>query len=295
MSRGIRTLALSSVVIVAGAIVWIGWPKPQAVNAATESAPKPTIPAGHAAVEQTKSPQSSVAHSTSTKRISLGNKAFLVNMTPPDYESDAGTYIDSRLKDARNGNSQASYEIYARVSSCERALNPGDADEYKAYASMGAGAQYSKRVENEIERCKSLINRTDVTSENWLSLAAAQGSIEARLMYARDPQAAIGTFTDALTDPNKIIDYRQNAVSYLNESIRTGNVDSIEALANIYSRGIIAERSNEKSLSYWLTLQRVNPSDYTSNSIKALSNQLQPDQIQRAEIESQEIYRSCCK
>lgn len=295
MSRGIRTLALSSVVIVVGAIVLIGWPKPQAVNVATEFPAKPTIPTRRGAVEQTPPLQSSVAQSTSTKRISLGAKAFLVNMTQPDYESDAGTYIDSRLKTARNGNSQASYEIHARIASCERALNPGDADEYKAYASMGAGAQYSKTVEKEIERCKSLIGRTDVTSENWLSMAAAQGSIGARLMYARDPQAAIGTFTDALTDPNKIIEYRHNTVSYLNESIRSGNVDSIEALANIYSRGIIAERSNEKSLGYWLTLQRVNPSEYTSNSIKALSNQLQPDQIQRAETESQEIYRSCCK
>lgn len=228
-------------------------------------------------------------------RITLGPKAFLIDIKSPEYEGDAARYIDNRMQRSQAGDSQASYEIHARVASCKRALNPGDDDEYKAYSSIGLAEQFSRRIELEIENCKAISERTDITRENWLSLAAAQGSIEARLMYAQDPRAAIGDLTEVLSDPGRLIDYRQNAVGYLTESVSSGNVDSIEALATLYDRGIVAERSATKSLGYWMALQRVHPSPYSAESIKRLSGSMQIEQLTRAQQLSNEVYRSCCE
>ena len=232
---------------------------------------------------------------TVNARIALGPKAFLIDIKSPEYKGDATNYINERIQRSKTGDSQASYEIHARVSSCKRALDPGDDGEYKVYSSMGLAEQFSRRIEEEIENCKTIAERTDIMGENWLSLAATQGSIEARLMYAQNPRAAIGDLTEVLSDPSRLIDYRRNAVEYLSESVSSGNVDSIEALANIYDRGIVAERSYTRSLGYWMALQRVHPSQYSAESISRLSSSMQTEQIIRAQELSKEVYRSCCE
>lgn len=226
--------------------------------------------------------------------MALGGKAFLLRIDSPHYEGDASEYIDKRIASARAGNAQSSYEIYNRIASCKRALNSGDADEYKAYASAGLGKQYSRKIEQEIDHCQGLMGRTELGNENWLSLAAAQGSIEARLIFAKDPKAIVGNLTETLKDPERITNYRKDAVNYLSESVSQGSVDSIEALADIYDRGIIAEKSPEKSLAYWLAYQRAQPNSQSAASIARLSKLLQPSQIKRSNEMSEDIYRSCC-
>lgn len=232
---------------------------------------------------------------TVNARITLGPKAFLIDIRPPEYRGDATNYIDQRMQRSKSGDGQASYEIHSRLASCKRALDPGDDSEYKVYSSMGLAEQFSRRIEEEIENCKAIAQRTDITGENWLSLAAAQGSIEARLMYAQNPRAAIGNLTEVLSDPSRLIDFRRNAVEYLDESVSSGNLDSIEALANIYDRGIVAERSYTRSLGYWMALHRVHPSQYSAESISRLSSSMQAEQIIRAQEISGEIYQSCCQ
>jgi TPR repeat protein len=225
-------------------------------------------------------------HQSIESTVALGGKAFLLKIETPHYEGDASEYIDRRIAAARAGDAQSSYEIHNRIASCKRALNSGDADEYKAYASVEIG--------QEIGHCQGLIGRTELGDENWLSLAAAQGSVEARLIFAKDPKAIIGNLTEALKDPERIANYRRDAIDYLNESVSQGSVDSIEALADIHDRGIIADKSPEKSLAYWLAYQRANPNSQSAASIARLSKLLQPNQIERSNEMSEAIYRSCC-
>ncbi|WP_155760299.1 hypothetical protein [Stenotrophomonas maltophilia] len=225
-------------------------------------------------------------HQSIESTVALGGKAFLLKIETPHYEGDASEYIDRRIAAARAGDAQSSYEIHNRIASCKRALNSGDADEYKAYASVEIG--------QEIGHCQGLIGRTELGDENWLSLAAAQGSVEARLIFAKDPKAIIGNLTEALKDPERITNYRRDAIDYLNESVSQGSVDSIEALADIHDRGIIADKSPEKSLAYWPAYQRAHPNIQSAASIARLSKLLQPNQIERSNEMSEAIYRSCC-
>lgn len=286
-------------IVVTGAIVATSWLTYDASNArggkegeAPHSEGK-TAPAAAMAETNIRQPLGSTAQSAGS-RATLGGKAFLLKIDTPHHEGDASEYIDKRIAGSRAGNGQSSYEIYTRIASCKRALNPGDANEYKAYASAGLGEQYSRNIEQELERCKGLIGRTELGAENWLSLAAAQGSVEARLIFAKDPVAIIGDLTQALKDPERIVNYRTDAVNYLNESVSQGSIDSIEALAEIYDRGIIAEKSPEKSLAYWVAYQRVQPNSQSAASIARLSKMLQPDQIKQSNAMAEDIYRSCC-
>ncbi|HFF5967072.1 hypothetical protein [Stenotrophomonas sp. SMYL20] len=228
-------------------------------------------------------------------RVYLEGNAFLLKMDIPEMEDEATAYVDDRLARSKRGDGQASYEIFTRISSCRRALDPGDSEEYKAYASVGLGGQFSERVEREIELCKGLNSRDDITSENWLALAAEQGSIEARLMYARNPREVVGDLSNALKNPEEIINYRTNAVRYLQESVSTGSVDSMEALANIYDRGILAEKSPEQSLAYWLAYDRLNRNELSTTAINRISVDLSPDQSQAAREMAGKILNSCCK
>ncbi|WP_312708495.1 hypothetical protein [Stenotrophomonas sp.] len=233
-------------------------------------------------------------HNAAASQIALGRRAFRIEMTQSDFHGDAVQFIEDQLENSKAGDAQASYLIHSRVSSCKQALDPGDDSEYRAYASIGLGANFSKRIEQEIENCQTLAARQDILAVNWLALAAAQGSIEARLVYAQNPQAAIGTLRDVLSDPEKLVEYRRNVVDYLKDSASQGNVDSIEALATIYERGIVATRSREKSLAYWMALHRANPNDYSRESVKRLSMGMDVDQFGRSQELSRAIYRSCC-
>lgn len=286
-------------IVVAGAIAatsWLVYNSSDATEGKGNEAPHSkgkTAPAAAVSETSVHQPIGSSAQSTGS-RVALGGKAFLLKIDAPHYEGDASEYIDKRIASARAGNAQSSYEIHTRIASCKRALNPGDAEEYKAYASAGLGDQYSRNIEQEIERCKGLIGRADLGDENWLSLAAAQGSVEARLIFAMDPKSIIGDLTEALKDPERIVNYRKDAVNYLNESVSQGSIDSMEALADIYDRGIIAEKSPEKSLAYWLAYQRVQPNSQSAASVARLSKLLQPGQIKQSNVMAEDIYRSCC-
>lgn len=119
--------------------------------------------------------------------------------------------------------------------------------------------------------------------------------MEARLVYAQDPRAALGTFAEVLSDPGKLIEYRRNAVDYLMESSSRGNVDAIEALANIYDRGILAEQSKERSLAYWMAFHRANPTAYSMESVNRLSHGMDAEQLARSQELSNGVYRSCCE
>ncbi|WP_447782344.1 hypothetical protein [Stenotrophomonas riyadhensis] len=228
-------------------------------------------------------------------RFYLEGNAFLLKMDIPEMEGEATAYIDDRLARSKRGEGQASYEIFTRISSCRRALDPGDSEEYKAYASVGLGGKFSERVEREIELCKGLNSRDDINSENWLALAAEQGSIEARLMYARNPREVVGDLSNALKNPEEIINYRAKVVRYLQESVSAGSVDSMEALANIYDRGILAEKSPEQSLAYWLAYDNLNRNELSATAINRISADLSPDQSQAAREMAGKILNSCCK
>ena len=292
-----RSLVYGMVVI--GAIATISWLacRPSDVTGnkgdgvpRSERGASPTDAASELSIHQSsRSPPQSTE-----SRLALGGKAFLLKIDAPHYEGDASEYIDIRIAAARSGNAQSSYEIHNRIASCKRALNSGDADEYKAYASVGLGEKYSRKIEQEIDHCQGLIGRTELGDENWLSLAAAQGSVEARLIFAKDPKAIIGDLTEALKDPERITNYRRDAIDYLNESVSLGSVDSIEALADIHDRGIITDKSPEKSLAYWLAYQRAQPNSHSAASIARLSKLLHPNQIERSNEMSEAIYRSCC-
>ena len=104
------------------------------------------------------------------------------------------------------------------------------------------------------------------------SLAAAQGSVEARLIFAKDPKAIIGDLTEALKDPERITNYRRDAIDYLNESVSLGSVDSIEALADIHDRGSLPINPLKRALHTGSHISARNPTAIRRRPLRGSPN-----------------------
>jgi TPR repeat protein len=221
-------------------------------------------------------------------------RAYYIKPPPIDLEGDALQFVSQRLAAARGGNGLASYEIHLRIDSCRRVMKPGDQGVYLAYAQEGLGQQFMHGVEKELQNCAKLLSSGDLLDENWLEQAAQQGEVEAQLLYARDPAATLGTFGDLLAAPERALEYRSTAVSLLQRALQSGSLDALDALGNIYQRGILASKDLSAAYAYKLALQQMDAMPSRSTELAELRSVLTPAEITAAEVAAKELKRTCC-
>lgn len=228
------------------------------------------------------------------RRQALEGRAYFIRSLPIDLEGDALEFVNQRLVAARGGNGLASYEIPLRIDACRRATKPGDQGVYLAYAQRGLGQQYMLGVAKELERCAPLLFRGDLLAENWLEQAAQQGEVEAQLLYAQDPAATLGTLSELLANPERAIEYRRVAVSQLQRALESGNLDALDALGDIYQRGILAPKDLSAAYAHKLALQQIDAMPSRNRELAALRNALSPAEVSAAEGAASEIRKMCC-
>ncbi len=228
------------------------------------------------------------------RRQQVSGRAYFIKAPPTETQGDALHFVSERLKLAEAGDGIASYEIHLRAESCRRATEPGDAGVYRGYAKVGLGLQYMQSIESELADCKSLMDDQQILSTNWLELAAAQGSVEAQLLYAQNPRAILGSYQDVLTDPDRLLDYRSTALSHLQSALSSGSLDALDALGDIYSRGILAPASPPDAYIHKLALQRLDPRPSREHELAELKAHLSPDQLVAAEPAATKIINACC-
>lgn len=231
---------------------------------------------------------------SATRRQLIQGRAYYIKSPPMDLEGDALEFVSQRLAAARGGSGLASYEIHLRIDSCRRAMKPGDQGVYLAYAQEGLGQQYMRGVEKELQNCAKLISSGDLLDENWLEQAAQQGEVEAQLLYARDPAVTLGTLGDLLADPERALEYRRLAVSLLQRALQSGSLDALDALGDIYQRGILAPKDLSAAYAHKLALQQIDAMPSRSRELAALRNALSAAEVSAAEVAASEIRRTCC-
>lgn len=236
----------------------------------------------------------SVGREYADSREMVGPKAFNIRFTQADSTGIALDFVRSRLAASAAGDAQATYAIFQRVSACRREVVAADEGVFRAYSEAGMGAQYANSVERSLEQCASLFEDSSVMSGGWLALAAEQGSVEARIVFARLPEEVAGTYQDVLRDPARLVEYRKNAVRYLNEAASQGSLDALVTLGNIYERGLLAERDDVRSYAYKVALGQVRPTAVTLDELARLRRGLSSSQQAQAEMLSREILRDCC-
>jgi hypothetical protein len=235
------------------------------------------------------SPPSSIS-----KKRMVGAKAFALDSEQPIYDGPADEYVNALLAASVAGDAASTYRIYLRVSSCRQALSQDAESDLPMYEKMGMAESYLRSREKSLDQCSSLVGNKGIMSGNWLAKAAEQGSMDARIMYAIDVDAALGQDFNPIADPEKIMAYKSTAMHYLLGVAAEGNVNALSSLSGAYENGILTRRDMVSSYAYDLVLRRVNPA-YVSDLVEEEKRrQLSDSQMRTSRQLAGQIYEQCC-
>jgi TPR repeat protein len=99
---------------------------------------------------------------------------------------------------------------------------------------------------------------------------------------------------DLLTDPERALEYRRLAVSLLQRALQSGSLDALDALGNIYQRGILAPKDFSAAYAHKLALQQIDAKPSRSAELAELRSVLTPAEISSAEVAAKELRKTCC-
>lgn len=207
---------------------------------------------------------------------------------------DALAFVQSRVQRARAGDFNATFEIYLAVRDCQNSIS-GDADKALALEVQGGvDPQELSTSERKLAECSSLAGSSDLWNEHWLDMAARQGSVEAQLMYAVDVASVLGSSSQRLANPEKTLEWKETARSYLEQVAATGNLDAMVRLSAAYGKGVFVQRSSERSYAYALAANRMKPGTFDAAFMASLKRELPTQQQEWARSLSGKIYDACC-
>ena len=201
---------------------------------------------------------------------------------------DPNEWIQSLIPLSESGDANASYEIYLAILDCQQYIRDSSEKELAFAKSIGASPAYIETMARKLKECEVLDPRFFTAGGDWLKKAADQGSIEAQVAYANNPDAVIGP--EAKNDSEEAADWRRNAESYLNEAMRKGSVDAISGLSNLYLSGVAGTKDPAMAYAMQLALKRINPAYASDKYIDAIGRQLSDAQVERAKLASQEVF-----
>lgn len=290
MSPRIKVLSVTALVILAGAAVWYATiaSNSRQIEAASSpdlegpqqvsSGPTPSAlqPAGSASA-----PGSAANRSVRVRQLS--GRAYAVE----DFGAIPSGTVDEVIAKlsplALAGDATASHGIFLKLNECK---------DINRRASRG-GALYAP--DDVVAACIELSAENEVSSSRWLSLAAEQGNIGARLLYAADSESALGGAAALLRDPEGAKEYKQKAVGYLKEMASQGSADALLQLGNAYHAGVLVDGDLVSSRAYFEAVRLADPSIVPTQQVSSLDKALSAQQLSQALRKGNQIYDSCCR
>ncbi|SNT83031.1 TPR repeat [Stenotrophomonas sp. CC120222-04] len=291
MPPRIRVLSFAIVATLVGVGIWYGTrdSNPQAGGAATSL--EPSARGAHATATPTasnpRSGSSASALESPANRLvrvrHLSGRAYVVD----DFGRVPSGTIDKVIAElsplAMAGDATASYGIFLKLNECAN---------INRRASRGVALQAAPDV---AAACNDLSAEHEVSSSKWLSLAAEQGNIGARLLYAADSESALGGPAELLRNPDRAKEYKQTAVGYLQEMASQGSADALLQLGNAYHAGVLIDEDLVASRAYFEAVRLVDPSIVPARQVSTLDKSLSGEQLSLALRKGNQIYDSCCR
>ncbi|WP_229978759.1 hypothetical protein [Stenotrophomonas lactitubi] len=227
--------------------------------------------------------------------IPANGRAFSVRR-PPIFRppGDALAYANGFLEASRRGDANSTYEIFLTISDCQNAMEGAPPTNLKDPEQREFALQEIEYFKTKLAECESLLGDASFNSLNWLELAAEQGSIEARLMYSINPDHILGDVNSYSMKPEKVIEWKEKSISYLEDSSRKGSINALFQLSNVYETGIVAPSDPIKSLAYQIAYDNTKPGNASNERQLELRRSLTPEQQSRADKISKNIIKSCC-
>lgn len=199
----------------------------------------------------------------------------------PKPEGNASIVVPGLKSRAIAGDAAASFALWQWLEACHRQATRTNPD--PSLDCTGGGAtDFAERLP-------------------FLEFAAAHGEPNAVLQF---PITAGMRFlgpdgqpdgTVIARDPEGYVQFRRNAMAYLEASALSGNVRALNALADAYSQGLLIQQDRVAALAYALAADRTGLSRGGGPWIERLTAPLSPTERQRADAQAREIFRRCCR
>ncbi len=197
----------------------------------------------------------------------VGANTFQLIRTGPFREpGDARQFVLDRAPASQRGDAVATYEIYLAVLDCKTAGSPAELQDLDAMQPASPAPGALARIERRLEECASLLTDPTLMRGRWLEQAAEQGSVEAMLMYAIDTESIIGNRADFIREPERVIEWKRNAMHYLERAASLGSVDALLGLAHANEYGVIVKPDPVQAYAYYLAAAQVSPEDLLGKS-----------------------------
>jgi len=206
--------------------------------------------------------------------------------SPPT--GDAAAVIKSLETIAKSGNSKASFEIYQKIQECLDIIQNQDGTEQ-----ISTG--YEKHKKEASNRCKNLSTDDYARASEWLELAATQGSLPAQLIYSTNISASLGgDAADYIRDPDGVANYKERAITFLNNASKMGSIDALGILSDYYQNGVMVEQNSSISYAYLAAIAKAAPDLTPKRQMNILERSLSPSEITEARRKAEEIFNECC-
>lgn len=228
--------------------------------------------------------------------VAANGRAFTLQR-PPIFRppGDALAHANGLLAASNRGEATSTYEIFLTFSDCQNAMEgappiAGNDPETRDFSRQEVDYFRTKLIE-----CESLLGDPSFASKNWLALAAEQGSIEAKIMYSINPDHILGDITDYSMQPEKVAEWKEKSISYLEDASKQGSTNALFQLSNVYENGVVAPADPIKSLAYQIAYDNAKFGNASNERQLELRRSLSREQQIRAEELSKNIFNNCCK
>lgn len=221
--------------------------------------------------------------SDANRQLEIGSESFA-----KDYES---------MKEKAKHDAAYAYALALKLMECQRLENS-----YEAVADVSSAPDVGEKttdammgsVEKSFDRCKGLSTDQMASYADLLDFAAKSGVVEAQLNYSTILAGTINT-QNAISDPEKIIEYKRKSIEYLNRAAATGDSRALLNLGLAYGDGILLDKNPKAAYSYLYAYGRSNPGKNVSGLLAQVESQLTAGQIASAQQEGEALYSRCCR
>jgi len=288
MNQASKALLLSASIVLIGAVIWsfsstekdqTEVPHPAHPRQQQYATTQSKAPGAQAAAASAPRPQANKA----LRVRHLSGRAFAVEDFGPVPSGTIDKVIDDLSRQALDGDATASYGIFLKFNECSNV---------NRRASRGSTLKVSAEVATA---CLALSPEDEANSSKWLSLAAEQGNIGARLLYAADSESALGGTAALLRDPDRTKEYKQRAVGYLEEMASQGSADALLQLGNAYHAGVLVDADLVASRAYFEAVRLTDPSIVPDMQISALDKAMSAEQLTLALRKGSQLHETCCR
>lgn len=168
------------------------------------------------------------------RAASLGSLPSLDNPLAPQMHA-----LEER---ARNGDTTAAIALWHGLQQCARLTNGGAEAELKLAKqgydnSKATPPDPSGEIRALLANCENVTGAQMDQRYGWLKSAAQAGDPQAQFLYAQSGPDAIGGTEEALRDPQKWEEYREEAISYMDDLTKQCYLNAITDMASSYYFG----------------------------------------------------------